>query len=114
MNRASSASTTLAGRVAVVTGAAQGLGFAIAEQLARDGACVWLADVQSEQADSAAANIRAQGLSVRSAHLDISDTEKVTAFFRAGAFNRLDILVNNAGTGQKICPIVELSDEEWG
>lgn len=106
---------SLDGLIAVVTGAAQGLGLGIAEQLARDGATVIIADLQLEKATVSANTLREQGLNVHAAHLDISDSTQVTTFFEnvVGEHGRLDILVNNAGIGQNVTPIVELSDQEW-
>ncbi len=101
--------------VAVVTGAAQGLGLGIAEQLARDGAAVMIADVQLEKARTAADQLQKQGLKVQAAQCDITDSAEVTEFFDqvVSEHRRLDILVNNAGLGQTVAPVVELSDHEW-
>lgn len=106
---------SLNGLVAVVTGAAQGLGLEIASQLAHNGATVIIADVQLEKARATAGQLRANSLKVQAAYLDITDSIGVTAFFEqaAGEHGRLDILVNNAGVGQNVTPIVELSDQEW-
>ena len=106
---------SLDGLVAVVTGAAQGLGLAISERLARDGATVVMADVQQEKAETEANRLREDGLNVHAAALDVADSDGVTAFFDtvADQHGRLDILVNNAGVGQTVTPTVELSDEEW-
>ena len=106
---------SLNGLVAVVTGAAQGLGLEIASQLAHNGATVIIADVQLEKARATADQLRANSLKVQAAYLDITDSSGVTAFFEqaAGEHGRLDILVNNAGVGQNVTPIVELSDQEW-
>src|SRR5689334_10435499 len=108
-------SGSLGGLTAVVTGAAQGLGLGIAERLARDGAAVTVADVQGDKAESAAEALRAKGLDVRAAALDIGDSAAVGRFFDgfARSHGRLDILVNNAGVGQNVAPVVDLSDEEW-
>jgi NAD(P)-dependent dehydrogenase (short-subunit alcohol dehydrogenase family) len=102
-------------QVAVVTGAAQGLGLGIAEQLARQGAAVIMADRQIDKTRLEAGRLQKQGLNTRAASLDITDSATVTAFFEqvAGEHERLDILVNNAGVGQILAPIVELSDQEW-
>ena len=105
----------LDGSIAVVTGAAQGLGLGIVEQLARNGATTIIADLQLDKAETEADRLRTDGLKIHAAHLDITDSAKVTAFFE-GVVNehgRLDILVNNAGVGQQVTPIVKLSDEEW-
>lgn len=116
MSRTTTDPHRLDGLVAVVTGAAQGLGLGIAEQLARSGATVILADLQREKAQTEADQLRTHGLTVHAAALDIADSAGVTAFFDTVVHDhsRLDILVNNAGIGQAVTPIVELSDEEWG
>lgn len=112
---ASTAHGALVGFNAVVTGAAQGLGLGIAEQLGRDGAMVAIADVQLDKAQAAAQALRDQGLAVEAERLDIAQSADVDRFFDAFAQRRgrLDILVNNAGVGQTVGPIVALSDEEW-
>jgi NAD(P)-dependent dehydrogenase (short-subunit alcohol dehydrogenase family) len=105
----------LNGQIGVVTGGAQGLGLAIVEQLARDGATVSMADVKLEPARISAARLQKQGLKVKPSHLDISDSTGVNTYFDrvVNEFGRLDILVNNAGVGQTIAPVVDLGDEEW-
>ncbi|MEX2288245.1 MAG: SDR family NAD(P)-dependent oxidoreductase [Planctomycetaceae bacterium] len=105
----------LAGKVAVVTGAAQGLGFGIAEELATQGAIVVMADVQYDRAKQSAAALSERGLQVFAQHLDITDSGWVTVFFEGVAleYHRLDILVNNAGVGQQLAPITEIDDDEW-
>jgi len=106
---------SLDGLIAVVTGAAQGLGLGMVKQLARDGATVIIADLQREKAQMVARQLRAQDLNVEASYLDISDSAGVNVFFDnvVKEHGRLDILVNNAGVGQTITPTVELSDEEW-
>jgi NAD(P)-dependent dehydrogenase (short-subunit alcohol dehydrogenase family) len=108
-------SGSLEGQVAMVTGAAQGLGLGIAEALAQRGATVILADVQQAKAAAAAAGLAGHGLSAEAVELNIADSSRVTACCQqiAAAHGRLDILVNNAGVGQNVAPIVELSDDEW-
>jgi len=105
----------LSGQIAVVTGAAQGLGLAMSERLARDGATVVMADLQQDKVQSEADGLSQAGLTVHPAALDVSDSSAVTAFFDdvAEKYGSLDILVNNAGVGQTVTPTVELSDEEW-
>ena len=105
----------LDGLIAVVTGGAQGLGLGIAEQLARDGATSIIADLQRDRGTTEATRLQADGLKVRSTHLDITHSASVTAFFDdvINRHGRLDILVNNAGVGQNVAPVVALSDEEW-
>ena len=71
----------LDGSIAVVTGAAQGLGLGVVEQLARDGATTIIADLQLDKAETEADKLRTDGLKVHAAHLDITDSTEVTAFF---------------------------------
>ena len=105
----------LSGKVAVVTGAAQGLGLGIADALTARGAAVIIADLQHEKAEEIAATLGREGLTAATAHLDVTSTDEVDAFFSqvAKTRGRLDILVNSAGLGQNVAPIVELGDEEW-
>ena len=106
---------SLDGSTAVVSGAAQGLGRAISEQLAGQGAFVIMADIQAEKVETASAELRDQGLNVRASPLDITESAGVSAFLTevANEHGRLDIVVNNAGMGQDVIPIVELSDQQW-
>jgi len=115
MKKKTTAQHGLQGQIAVVTGGAQGLGLAIVEQLAGDGATVSMADVQLEKARVSAARLQKKGMKVKPAHLDISDSVGVRAYFDqvVNEFGRLDVLVNNAGVGQAIAPITDLSDAEW-
>ncbi len=103
------------GAIAVVTGAAQGLGLGISERLARNGATVVMADLQHEKVGDEAGRLQQMGLKVFPGNLDVSDSASVNAFFDAVTddHGRLDILVNNAGVGQKVTPVVELDDVEW-
>ena len=115
MNNGATSTDNLDGLIAVVTGAAQGLGLGIAEQLARDGATAIIADLQRDKGRTEAARLQADGLKVRSAHVDITCSARVTEFFDdvVSEHGRLDVLVNNAGVGQNVAPVVSLSDEEW-
>ncbi len=103
------------GALAVVTGAAQGLGLGISEQLALNGATVIMADLQTDKVAEEASKLGARGLNVHPRQLDITDSTSVTAMFNdlTEEHGKLDILVNNAGVGQKVTPVVDLSDEEW-
>lgn len=103
------------GSVGLVSGAAQGLGFAIAEDLARRGAHVVVADVQDEKAKDAATAICKQGFSAQAVHLDIGNVISVdTAYDRiVEQHGRLDFAVHNAGVGQHVAPVVKIADEEW-
>jgi len=105
----------LSGKIAVVTGAAQGLGLGIAETLARRGALTVIADCQSEKAAQSAKTLSQAGLRVEAEVIDISQSQSVDECFQriVDRHSRVDILVNNAGVGQKVTPVVELSDQEW-
>ncbi|HLJ12052.1 MAG TPA: SDR family NAD(P)-dependent oxidoreductase [Planctomycetaceae bacterium] len=114
-NSTSPALYDLSDQNALVTGGAQGLGLAIAEQLARCGASVTIGDLQVEKAAVAAAALRRQNLSVTAMRLDVADSQSVDGSFEsiASQSGHLDILVTSAGLGQTVTPIVELSDAEW-
>jgi NAD(P)-dependent dehydrogenase (short-subunit alcohol dehydrogenase family) len=105
----------LNGRVAVVTGSAQGIGLGIAEQLAFAGADVVLADVQVDRAKSASDDLNERGLSTRAAHLDVTNSGHVDEFFESveSDLGRIDILTNSAGVASNVMPVIELTDEEW-
>ena len=90
----------LEGKVALVTGAARGIGAAIAERLAADGASVAVNYAKSkEDAEALAERIRGNGGKAKAIHADIGNPSQAKAFVDAAVkeFGRLDILVNNAG-----------------
>lgn len=89
-----SAEGSLEGRIALVTGAARGLGFAIAQRLARAGASVWLNGRDRAALDDAADRI---GSDARVLAFDIGDDDATAAAFETLAEDGLDILVNNVG-----------------
>ena len=108
----------LLGDVAIVTGAAHGIGRAIAGELAREGASVWACDVlERELAETRRAVCeRAEG-PCRTEVVDVTDSARVVAFVGEvlAAEGRLDILVNNAGgvQGQTMRPIESVTEEAW-
>ena len=105
----------LSGRVALVTGAARGIGAACAQALAGAGAHVVVTDIDAEAARAVAAEIDAAGGSAAGAGMDVADPESVRDVVRdvVAGHGRLDIAVNNAGISISRTPLADLDDEEW-
>ena len=102
----------LTGQTAVVTGAATGIGEAIARRLARAGAVLVVADVNLAGAGTVARSIGGESFPVE---IDISRSVSVEAAIKQviEKRGRIDILVNNAGIGGKAAPLWEQSDQDW-
>lgn len=101
----------LKGKVAVITGAASGLGRACAERFVKEGAQVVIADIQQQSGETVAAALpNSQFIQV-----DTSDPNSVEALIAKTLqdYERLDILVNNAGIDGEQAPIVDGSIENW-
>ncbi|MCU1560952.1 bifunctional aldolase/short-chain dehydrogenase [Mycetocola sp.] len=103
----------LAGRIALVTGAASGIGKAIATRLAAEGACVVIADLALEKAQEAAAEIGNTDVAIGVA-ADVSRQQAVQAAVDAAvlAFGGLDLVVNNAGLSLSKS-LLETTEEDW-
>lgn len=97
-------------KVAIVTGASQGIGAAIARRLARDGAHVVLSARNEEKLDAVVASIAAAGGSAEFVALDLRLPDSARTLARAAG--RVDILVNNAGATRR-GEFTELTDAEW-
>ena len=99
-------------KTALVTGAARGIGLAIASRFAADGARVALLDLDGAAADAAAKKVGGGAIALAADVTKAADVD--AAVHRVVAeWGRLDILVNNAGITGRSFPIWELSDEDW-
>jgi 3-oxoacyl-[acyl-carrier protein] reductase len=102
------------GRVSIVTGASQGIGEAIARDLAGEGATVILADVQLEKLEAVARSIAEAGGRAEAHAVDVADTASVerTVAAVAEAHKRIDHLVNNAGITRDGL-LMRMKEEDW-
>jgi 2-dehydro-3-deoxy-L-rhamnonate dehydrogenase (NAD+) len=105
----------LPGRVAIVTGAARGIGFAIAERLSTAGAHVVVADISEDGATAAAERLREGGGKAAGVAADVTSPDEARAMVERAidAFGAVDILVNNAGITGRDAPLWETTDEDW-
>ena len=104
----------LSGKVALITGAHRGLGFAIAQGLARAGASVVLNGRRSETVEAAARTLAAQSLHASTAIFDVTDRDAVRAAVSSieGRQGGIDVLVNNAGI-QRRGALADFSQQDW-
>ena len=100
-------------RIALVTGAASGIGRAIAARLAADGACVVIADLDLKKAQEAAAELGSTDVAV-GVQVDVTDAAAIEAMVRDAvlAFGGLDLVVNNAGVSLSK-PLLETTERDW-
>ena len=104
----------LQGQVALVTGAASGIGKAIAERYAREGAKIVIADLDLEAANATAAEIAAAGGTAMGVAMDVTNEDAVNAGVAAtvAAYGGVDVLVSNAGI-QIVHPLEEFTYADW-
>ena len=104
-----------AGKVAFVTGAANGIGRAAALAFAREGASVVVADVSEQSNQETARMIEELGGRALAVRCDVTRAQDVKAALDKGveAFGRLDFAFNNAGSEQAITATADLTEEEW-
>jgi len=103
------------GKVALVTGAAAGMGLATAQAFAQAGAAVVLADFKEDAVNAAAAKLITVGHNALAVRCDVSDDTQVAAMVdrTVAEFGRLDAAFNNAGVMARIAPTADSSREDW-
>lgn len=102
------------GKIAIITGAGQGIGRGVADRLAAEGAHVVIAEYNKANAEAATTEIRGQGGKATAYPIDISDLNQVDQMVKdvAGQLGRIDILINNAGV-DKTQSLFEITPESW-
>lgn len=105
----------LAGKVAVVTGAASGIGLAIASACAERGMRVVLADIEEEALDNAVSNLGRADQDVAGVVTDVTDADEVEALAKATVdrFGKVHLLVNNAGVNSNRRGVSDTTIEDW-
>jgi NAD(P)-dependent dehydrogenase (short-subunit alcohol dehydrogenase family) len=104
----------LAGKVALITGAANGIGAAVARRFAAEGAVLWLNDLDGAALEALAAELRAVGAVVEGQAGDASDARFVNAWVAAAiaTYGRVDVLYANVGVS-RVGLVGEISDDDW-
>ena len=102
------------GKSVVITGAAQGIGFACAQRFAKDGAKVVLADIQVDKGEAAAQSLREAGREAMFVACDVGDSAQVEALIETtvGAYGGLDVMISNAAVLHP-ADILELAEEDF-
>jgi 3-oxoacyl-[acyl-carrier protein] reductase len=102
------------GKVALVTGGSRGIGLAVSERLAREGARVAMCARNLDRAEAAAKLLKERGLDVEAFRADVSDASSVKDVVERiiAAYSRIDILVNNAGITADAL-LLRMNDEDW-
>jgi NAD(P)-dependent dehydrogenase (short-subunit alcohol dehydrogenase family) len=105
----------LEGKVAVVTGAADGIGHAIAEGFAREGAHVFLSAINDKRGRAFAKALRDAGHAADYVHCDVAEEKDIANLIKTAVKKggRLDVLVNNAAIAIGGMPVYEMTDEQW-
>ncbi len=104
----------LAGKVAIVTGGAMGIGYGIAYRLAEAGASLMIADMNKEATDTAVAQLSAKGWKVSAFAVDVSQADQVNAMIAqtVATYGAVDIFVNNAGIYPNI-PVMQMEEKDF-
>jgi NAD(P)-dependent dehydrogenase (short-subunit alcohol dehydrogenase family) len=105
----------LDGKIAVITGAAKGIGFATADALSEAGAHVIITDMDKAGAEAAAKELAAKGRKASATQLDVTDSTAVSKVAEAcvKTHGKVDILVNNAGIAISFVPAEKMDDATW-
>jgi NAD(P)-dependent dehydrogenase (short-subunit alcohol dehydrogenase family) len=107
--------TRLAGKIAVVTGGADGIGHAICEAMAREGAFVYVSDIDDAKGAAFVGELQQAGLGASYVHCDVAEEADMAALIATAVEQqgRLDILVNNAAVAIGGMPVYEMTDAQW-
>src|SRR5699024_6187829 len=102
-------------KVAIVTGAASGMGKAIAEAYAKQGAKVVVSDMNIEGAEEVAEQIKRNGGEAFAIETNVTNDDHIATLFKetASNFGPVNILVNNAGIMDNVDPVDDITDEQW-
>jgi len=104
----------LEGKTAVITGAADGIGFAISKAMAREGAHVFMGDINDDKGAAAAASLVADGGRATFFHCDVAvEADIANLIDQAARTGHVDVLVNNAAIAIGGMPLHEMTDEQW-
>jgi NAD(P)-dependent dehydrogenase (short-subunit alcohol dehydrogenase family) len=105
----------LLGKVAIVTGAGKGLGWAIAERLAKEGANLVITDIDGKSVRDNSDRVRQMNRQTLAIQMDVSQWRDVEGMVDQvlARFSRIDILVNNAGILGPYLPVMEYPEKEW-
>ncbi|MEX3013979.1 SDR family oxidoreductase [Gymnodinialimonas hymeniacidonis] len=106
---------TLEGKVAIITGAASGIGEEVARVYASHGCKVAMIDFDSERLDRIGEEVAADGAEILKIHADVTEEASVRAFFKQvhNTWGRIDVLVNSAGRDSLSPPLDEVTLDEW-
>jgi NAD(P)-dependent dehydrogenase (short-subunit alcohol dehydrogenase family) len=104
-----------AGKTAIISGGAEGIGFSVAQAMGKQGMNVVLGDIDAAQLGQAKAKLEAQGIDVLTVQMDVSKQEqwKAAAEQAIERFGKVHMLVNNAGVGGAAGAIEQTDDKDW-
>ncbi|MEM7443195.1 MAG: SDR family oxidoreductase [Pseudomonadota bacterium] len=105
----------LDGKVAVVTGGADGIGAAIVRGMATEGATVFFGDINDDGGEALANTLTGENLATHYRHCDVGEADDIEALIKVAVDQggRLDVLVNNAAIAIGGMPVHEMTDEQW-